>query len=76
MDVVEMAVQAARREFAEHLRTAAAEGGHFIDRYAEAFWTGKAHPRPQTGMHPKVRDLAREVVIDELVMVTTRGRRA
>ena len=74
--MVEMAVRAARREFAEQLRMAAREGGGYIDGYAEAYLSGRAHPRPRTGMHPKVRDLARELVADELVMLTTRGRRA
>ena len=77
MDVVEMAAREARRQMAEHLRTAARESGEFIDRYAAQYVSGRAtYPHPALAMHPQLRKLARELVADELVMVTTRGRRA
>lgn len=78
MDVVEAAVREAKREMAEHLRTAAQEGGVFIERYAHDYMTGQVRRRgvpPQITMHPLLRKLGRELVADVLVYETTRGRR-
>ena len=77
MDVVGLAVREARRQMAEHLRTAAVESGDFIDRYARQYVSGRStYPHPSLAMHSKLRALARELVADELVVHTTRGRRA
>lgn len=76
MDVVEMAVREARRQMAEHLRTAAAESGEFIELYAQQFMSGsRSYPAAGVLMHTKMKALCRELVADELIYECGRGRR-
>lgn len=70
--LIESVVAEARADFADHLRTAVAEGPVYLERYARQAVLNKAdYPHPPLTMHSKMRELVRELVRDAVVL----GRR-